>query len=47
VAPSTVLTFTRTYLAGITAASVDNDQKGILIFRRSVYEMPRDSWYTG
>jgi len=31
----------------LQAASVDNDQKGILIFRRSVYEMPRDNWYTG
>jgi hypothetical protein len=29
------------------AASVDNDKKGILIFKRTVYEMPTDNVYHG
>jgi len=29
------------------AATVDNDKKGILIRRNSIYEMPTDNMYTG
>ena len=29
------------------AALVDDDKKGIIVFARSVYEMPMDNMYTG
>jgi len=29
------------------AASVDNDKKGIFLFKRTIYEMPTDNVYTG
>lgn len=29
------------------AASVDNDKKGIFLFKRTIYEMPTDNIYTG
>ena len=29
------------------AATVDNDKKGIFLFKRTVYEMPQDKMYSG
>lgn len=31
----------------LQAASVDNDKKGIFLFKRTIYEMPADNIYVG